>query len=78
MALVNHSCRKSKRRYHRCLSEFYSRDFMTGRSMEQDCHGPFEAYRECILRGIRTEVWDKQGLPPPKEGSPLSELDRDR
>jgi hypothetical protein len=75
MALVNYSCRKPKRRYRKCLNDFYSREFVTGRSMEQDCQEPFELYKECILRGIRAEIWDKQGLPPPKEGSPLAEVD---
>jgi Uncharacterised protein family (UPF0203) len=75
MALVNHRCRKPERRYRRCVSDYYSREFVTGRSMEQDCQDKFDAYRECVLRGIKSEIWDKQGLPPPKEGSPLAELD---
>jgi Uncharacterised protein family (UPF0203) len=77
MALVNHQCRKPERRYRKCLTDYYSREFVTGRSMEQDCQDKFDAYRECVLRGIKAEIWDKQGLPPPKEGSPLAELDDD-
>ena len=75
MALVNHQCRKPERRYRKCVNDYYSREFVTGRSMEQDCQDKFDAYRECVLRGIKSEIWDKQGLPPPKEGSPLAELD---
>lgn len=41
---------------------------------EDACGDRFEAYRECILKGIKKEVWDKQGLPPPGEGSPLAEV----
>lgn len=75
MALVNHQCRKPERRYRKCLNDYYSREFVAGRSMEQGCEDKFEAYRGCVLRGIKSEIWDKQGLPPPKEGSPLAELD---
>jgi Uncharacterised protein family (UPF0203) len=77
MALVNHRCRKPERKYRKCLNDYYSREFVTGRSMEQDCQDKFDAYRGCVLRGIKAEIWDKQGLPPPKEGSPLAELDED-
>lgn len=41
------------------------------------CGDKFERYRECILKGIKKEIWDKQGLPPPLEGSPLAEVMED-
>ena len=79
MALVEYKCRKKKRRYDKCVSEWYKRDFMGAKSMDQDeaCGDVFELYRTCMLRGIKKEVWDKQGLPPPKEGSALAELEDD-
>lgn len=79
MALVNYRCRKKKRAYDRCVGDWYSREFMTGQSMHQAdvCEDRFQAYRECMLKGIKKEIWDKQGLPPPKEGSPLAEIDDD-
>jgi len=77
MALVNYQCRKKKKKYDKCVSEWYTKEFMTGKSMHQSevCGDLFEAYRECVLKGIKKEIWDKQGLPPPKEGSPLAEID---
>jgi hypothetical protein len=79
MALVNYKCKKRKKKYEKCTSEWYSKQFMTGKSMNQEeiCGDLFEKYRTCILKGIRSEVWDKQGLPPPLEGSPLSEVEED-
>ena len=49
---------------------------MTGKSLDQTeaCEDKFQSYRECVLKGIKKEVWDKQGLPPPKEGSALAEV----
>ena len=79
MDLVNYKCRRKKRRYDKCISNWYSKEFLTGKSMgqEEECGDKFEAYRTCVLRGIKIEVWDKEGLPPPKEGSPLAEIDDD-
>ena len=79
MPLVHYKCRKKKRRYDKCVSDWYQKDFMTGKSMDQDsaCGEVFEAYKTCVLKGIKKEIWDKQGLPPPKEGSALAELGDD-
>jgi hypothetical protein len=80
MELVNHKCRKRKKKYDTCSSDWYNDQFMTGKSMHQEevCGDLFENYRTCILKGIKQEVWDKQGLPPPLEGSPLAEIEDDR
>jgi len=79
MALVNYKCRRRKKKYDKCAGEWYQTQFMTGKSMNQEevCGDLFESYRTCILKGIKVEVWDKQGLPPPKEGSPLAEIEED-
>lgn len=79
MALVNYKCKKRKKKYDKCASDWYNNQFMTGKSMNQEeiCGDLFENYRTCILKGIRSEVWDKQGLPPPKEGSALAEVEEE-
>lgn len=76
MALVNHKCRKKKARYDRCVRDFY-REFMAAKSMDQEeaCGEKFEAYRECVLRGIKKEVWNEERWGKPGENSPLSEVD---
>jgi hypothetical protein len=78
MPLVHYVCRKKKSKYEKCVKTWYSKEFMTGAgslNQEEVCGESFEAYKGCILKGIRKEVWDKQGLPPPAEGSPLADLD---
>jgi hypothetical protein len=79
MALVNYKCKKRKKKYDKCTKDWYNKQFITGKSMNQEetCGDLFENYRTCILKGIKLEVWDKQGLPPPLEGSPLSEIDKE-
>ena len=79
MDLVNYKCRKKNKAYQKCVSKWYSEQFLTGKSMHQEevCGDKFEAYRLCVLKGIKKEIWDKQGLPPPKEGSLLSEVMED-
>ena len=78
MPLVNYVCRKKKKSYDKCVSQWYSTDFLTGNgsslNQEDVCGSKFEAYRTCVLKGIKKEIWDKQNLPPPKEGSPLAEV----
>jgi len=78
MPLVHHVCRKKKRRYDACASQHYQQ-FVAGSTaalhQTEVCGDKFEAYRMCILKGIKKEVWDKQlDLPPPGEGSPLAEV----
>ena len=77
MSLVHHKCNKKKRIYDKCVSRWYTKEFMTGKSLNQEeiCGDKFDAYRTCILKGIKREIWDKQNLPPPKAGSALDELD---
>ena len=78
MDLVNHKCRRRKRVYDKCVASHY-KNFLGGKSLDQEeaCGEKYEAYRNCTLKGIKKEIWDKEGLPPPKEGSFLSELDDD-
>jgi Uncharacterised protein family (UPF0203) len=79
MELVNYQCRRDKRAYNKCVKKWYTKGFMTGNteSLHQAdaCGDLFDTYRTCVLRGIRREFWDKQGLPPPDENSPLAEVD---
>jgi len=80
MALVNYTCRKKKRRYDVCVTKYYDKQFLKARldtSQEEKCGDKFELYRECVLKGIRKEIWDKNEYPPPKEGSPLAEVGDD-
>jgi Uncharacterised protein family (UPF0203) len=78
MPLVHYVCRKKKKSYDKCVSQWYSNDFLTGNgsslNQEDVCGSKFEAYRTCVLKGIKKEIWDKQNLPPPKEGSLLAEV----
>jgi len=76
MDLINFKCRKRNKAYQKCVSKWYSEQFLTGKSMHQEevCGDKFEAYRLCVLKGIKKEIWDKQSLPPPKEGSLLAEV----
>jgi hypothetical protein len=77
MQLVQRQCRKKKRIYDKCVTQWYTNEFMTGKSLSQEetCGDVFETYKSCVLRGVKREVWDKGGMPPPKEGSLLAELD---
>jgi len=78
MPLVHYVCRKKKRSYDTCVSNHYQQFVAgSGESLKQGevCGDKFDLYRECILKGIKKEVWDKQGLPPPGEGSPLAEVE---
>jgi Uncharacterised protein family (UPF0203) len=78
MPLVHYQCRKKKKSYDKCVKQWYSTDFLsgTGASLNQEevCGDKFEVYRTCILKGVKREIWDKQNLPPPLEGSPLAEI----
>jgi hypothetical protein len=76
MDLVNYKCAKKKARYDKCSSDFYQKEFLTGKSMSQAevCDDKYQAYRTCVLKGIKIEIWDEQNLPPLKEGSPLLEV----
>jgi Uncharacterised protein family (UPF0203) len=78
MPLVHYVCRKKKKSYDKCVSQWYSTDFLTGSgsslNQEDVCGHKFELYRTCVLKGIKKEVWDKQNLPPPKKGSALAEV----
>lgn len=76
MPLVNYVCRKKKKAYDKCVATWYSKEFMTGAgslNQEEICGDKFDAYKRCVLKGIRIEVWEKQGLPPPAPGSPMAD-----
>jgi len=77
MPLVNYVCRQKKKRYDDCVAGWYKGEFLQSKSLEQPCDDLFEIYRTCMLKGIRKEVWDKQGLGDPGENSPLSEIDEE-
>lgn len=76
MPLVHYKCRKRKKLYDRCVTRWYSQEFLPGKSVDQEavCGDLFDNYRTCMLKGIKKEIWQKQGLQPPKEGSPLDEV----
>ena len=80
MALVKHKCRKKEKVYRKCVSDWYTNEFITGKSLyqEESCGDKFETYRMCILKGVKKEILDKQGFPPPQEGSLLAELDDEK
>ena len=71
---VNYKCRKTKSAYDKCASEWYNTQFLTGKSInqEEECGSLFESYRQCYLKGIKREYFDK-GKKKPKEGSILAE-----
>jgi Uncharacterised protein family (UPF0203) len=79
MDAVNFKCRKKKAAYDRCVSEWYNERFLTGKSIsqEEECGNLFESYRQCYLKGIKREFFDK-GKKQPKEGSILAEELNDR
>lgn len=76
-AKVQYKCRKKKKRYNKCFNYWYSAGFLAGKDMEgssaDKCEDQFEAYRLCVLMGLKRQR-DEEGLPPPKEGSILSEV----
>lgn len=76
MDLVNYNCRKKNKAYQKCIRKWYSTEFLPGKSVSQEdaCGDKFEAYRECILTGVKQEIWEKKGLPPPKDGSLLADF----
>ena len=72
--LVNHKCRKKKAVYDKCFSQWYSDRFLTGKSInqEEECGEFFEAYRQCYMKKLKREFFDK-GQKKVKEGSMLAE-----
>lgn len=83
MPLVQYQCRHRKRRYDTCVQRWYANEFLTGApgsslNQQEVCGDVFDAYRHCIQKGIRREIWDKQlGLAPPAPGSALADVDDD-
>jgi len=71
---VNYRCRKKKATYDKCVSNWYNERFLQGKSIDQEeeCGVVFEIYRQCYLKGIKREFFDK-GNKAPKEGSLLAE-----
>mmetsp|Transcript_48523 Transcript_48523/g.117370 ORF Transcript_48523/g.117370 Transcript_48523/m.117370 type:complete len:152 (+) Transcript_48523:86-541(+) len=75
IALVEHKCRKKKRRWNQCVSAHYKTKFLPGKSLEpeEDCDDFFESFRECYMKGLLKER-QRKGLPDPKEGTMLHEF----
>jgi Uncharacterised protein family (UPF0203) len=73
--LVQYKCRRRKAAYDRCYSDWYNKKFLTAQDINRDetCDELFEKWRECMLRGMIKER-EREGLPPPKKGSMLSEF----
>ena len=72
--LVNHKCRKKKAAYDKCVSVFYREQFLQGKGLKQEdeCGALFDTYRQCYLKHLKREFFDK-GDKKPKEGSILAE-----
>jgi hypothetical protein len=70
MALVSHKCLRRKNTSDKCAASWYDQQFFAGQSMDQEeaCRDKYNAYRTCILKGIKKEIYDKHGLPTPQEG----------
>mmetsp|Transcript_266 Transcript_266/g.647 ORF Transcript_266/g.647 Transcript_266/m.647 type:complete len:128 (-) Transcript_266:258-641(-) len=77
-ALVKRQCRRKEKAYSKCHAAWYGASFVSGKNIERDekCDDLFEEYRLCVLRGMKRQR-EKRGLPPPKEGSMLAELNDD-
>jgi hypothetical protein len=76
MQLVNYVCRKKKKTYDTCVQKWYNNEFVasTGTlNQEEVCGDVFEAYRLCMLKCIKREFFDKEGLVPGL-GSELHEI----
>ena len=73
--LVEYKCRKKKKAYSRCFNNWYSAGFLNGKNIVRDetCDDLFETWRSCILNGMKRDR-ERKGLPPPNEGSILSEV----
>ena len=71
---VNHRCRKKKAAYDKCVSKWYNERFLQGKSInqEEECGELFEIHKQCYLKGIKREFFDKENKTP-KEGSLLAE-----
>jgi carboxypeptidase C (cathepsin A) len=72
--LVNHKCRKKKASYDKCVSKWYNERFLTGKSInqEEECGELFDIYKQCYLKHLKREFFDKGGKKV-KEGSLLAE-----
>lgn len=72
--LVNHKCRRKKAAYDKCVSVFYREQFLAGKAVnqEEECGTLFDSYRQCYLKHLKREFFDKSDKKP-KEGSILAE-----
>ena len=72
--LVNHKCRKKKAAYDKCVSNWYREQFLVGKSInqEEECGELFDIYKQCYMKHLKREFFDK-GHKQVKEGSILSE-----
>ena len=76
IAMIDHKCRKKKRRWNQCVSEHYKTKFLPGKSLEPEeggCDDFFDSYRSCYMKGLLNER-RRKGLPDPKEGTMLHEF----
>lgn len=72
--LVNYRCRKKKATYDKCVSKWYNGRFLTGKSInqEEECGDLFDIYKQCYMKNLKKEFFDK-GKKQVKEGSFLAE-----
>lgn len=72
--LVNHKCRKKKAAYDKCVSQWYRERFLAGKSInqEEECGELFDTYKQCYMKHLKREFFDK-GEKKVKDGSMLAE-----
>jgi Uncharacterised protein family (UPF0203) len=78
MDLVHYKCRRKHKAYQTCIKKWYKGEFLEAKSLDQDevCGESFERYRKCVLKGIRKEIFDKQGKKKDaKRGGKTTRLD---
>lgn len=70
---VQRKCRKKKREYDACYSEWYGGAFVSGKLEEtrENCDDLFDAYKRCILMGMQKDR-EHRGVGAPKPDSALA------
>mmetsp|Transcript_19999 Transcript_19999/g.23899 ORF Transcript_19999/g.23899 Transcript_19999/m.23899 type:complete len:143 (+) Transcript_19999:160-588(+) len=80
-ALVEYKCRRTKQIYDRCYAQKHSA-FVSGTELQDAkgeeivCDDLFDAYRECVLFGMR-RLREERGLPPPGKESALGDFEEE-
>ena len=79
IALVEHRCRKKKAAYDKCHSSWYNDRFLKMKSIDQaeDCGDLFEAWRQCYLKNMKKEFFDKEKKQVSENSLLGQELDED-